>query len=154
GVALGAGQHLDWPAGRPGPVADPQQGTDQRPDHVVTERISHDRRYRQRGPRPGPFQAEQFTDRARAPPAAAEPGEGLLTQARPGRLVHVADGEPPGIPQGLVPPQGVGPGRVVADPVGVPAPQAEKRASKPGGAATTWCTRTSGGSTAHRRRWA
>ena len=62
-----------------------------------------------RGHGPGPFQAEQLTDRACTLPAAAERGEVMLAQARPGCLVHVADGEPPGVPQGLVPAQGSAP---------------------------------------------
>jgi hypothetical protein len=123
GITDGGGEHLGGPAGRPAPLADGEQRADQRAHHVVAERVGDHGRDREAVVVPAPVQDAQRADGGRTRPAAAEGGEVVLAQQGPRRLGHGGQIQPPERPQRLVPAQRIGPGRVVADPVGVAAPQ-------------------------------
>jgi hypothetical protein len=123
GIAHRGREHGGGPAGRPSPLPHGEQRADQGADHVVAERVGDHRRDRDAVIVTVPLQAVQGPDGGRTRPAAAEGGEIVLAQAGKRRLVHGGDVQPPEGPQRLVPAQRVRGGRVIADAVGVAAPQ-------------------------------
>jgi hypothetical protein len=148
-------EYLGGPVRRAAPVADPQQGPDQRTHHVVTEGVRHHRRHHQRPPGRGgdgqgirrrggghvtrgwrgpcPVQAEQRADRACSLAAAAERGEVMLAQAGARRLVHGGDVQRTWVPQRAVTAERVSACGIVTDPVAVTPPRRRKPRVEPRG---------------------
>ena len=126
GVAHRGGEHRGRPRRRPGAVADRKQRPDQRTHHVVAERVGDDARNRDALGVALPVKAAQRAHRGRALPAPAEGGEVVLPDQRRGSGVHGGQVEPARVPEGVTPAQRVRRGEVVADPVGVPAPERGK----------------------------
>ena len=126
-------EHRGGPAGRPPPLADGEQRADQRTDHVVAERVGDHGRDGGAVIVPVPVQSAQRPDGGRSLASAAERGEIVLAQAASRGLVHGRQVEPPEGPQRLVPAQRVRDGLVVADAIGVAAPQCGEPRVEPGG---------------------
>jgi hypothetical protein len=132
GIADRGREHRSGPAGRPSPLADGEERADQRADHVVAERVGHHGGDRGAVIVPVPVQGAQRPDGGRALPPTAEGGEIVLTQEASRGLVHDHQVEPPEVPQRFVPAQRVRGGLVVADAIGVAAPQRGEPRVEPG----------------------
>ncbi len=125
-------EHPGGPPRRPAALTHLQHGAHQCADHVVAERVRHHRRLGHGRPGPRPVQAQQRAHRAGPFAAAAERGEVVLPQAGLCRLVHDGDVEPAPVPERGVPGQRIRQFGVVADPVGVPAPDRGEPGVEPG----------------------
>ncbi len=123
GIADRDGEHLSGPAGWPASLADSDERAHQRAHHVVAERVRHHPRDQDPVMVAMPVQGTQRPDGGRSFPAAAEGREIVLAQDGQRRLVHAGEIEPPEVPQRVVPAQRVRGRRVVADAIGVAAPQ-------------------------------
>ncbi len=122
GVPHPRGQHLRRPLHRPVPVPHEQHRADQRPHHVVAERIGPHRRRDDPVRAPLPAQLLERADRGRALPPLAVGREVVLPQQRPGGGVHRLDVQVPVVPQHMPAQQRVHAPVVIGDPVRVPPP--------------------------------
>ena len=136
GIADRGRQHRGGPAGRPSSLADGEERANQRTDHVVAERVGDHGGDRGAVIVPVPGQGAQRPDGGRTLPPTAEGGEIVLAQAAPRGLVHGRQIELPEVPQRLVPAQRVRGGLIVADPIGIAAPQRGEAGVEPGGRGT------------------
>jgi hypothetical protein len=132
GIADHGHQDGRRPGGRAAALTDREQGADERPDHVVAERIGHNAADGHAFVISLPVQPAQCSHGSRSLPAPAERREVMLTE-QPGRgRVHGGEVEAARVPQRVVPAQRVGAGWLVADPVGVTPPQRGKPRVEPG----------------------
>ena len=122
-VADCGGEHLRRPGRRAAALTHREQRAHQGANHVVTERVGHDDAHRNPVGVALPVEATQRADRRRPLPAAAEGREVTLAEQQRCGLVHGRQVERAGVPERVVPAQRIGMGRVVADPVGVAAPE-------------------------------
>jgi hypothetical protein len=122
-VADGGREHLRRPGRRAAALADWKQRAHQGAHHVVAERVGHHDAHRDPVGVALPVEAAQRADRRRPLTAAAEGREVMLAEQQRPCLVHRRQVERAGVPERVVPAQRVGVGRVVADPVGVAAPE-------------------------------
>jgi hypothetical protein len=122
-VADGRREHLRRPGRRTAALAHREHRADQGAHHVVAERVGDHHPDRHPGCVALPVKAAQRADGRGPFPPTAEGGEVMLAEQQRRGLVHGRQVERARVPERVVPAQRVRVGRVIADPVGVPAPE-------------------------------
>jgi hypothetical protein len=130
-VADGRREHLRRPGRRAAALAHREQRADQGAHHVVAERVGHHHSDRHPGRVALPVEAAERPDGGGPFPPTAEGGEVMLAEQQRRGLVHGREVERARVPERVVPAQRVRLGWVIADPVGVPAPEGGKAGVKP-----------------------